>query len=263
MGKDANFKIRVFVIILLIMIIILTVTLIVAINKINELSCKTCNFLEKENLKVGNIKEGIVEFEITEDSTENEVVEIGSYYYDVVLDLYNNDGEYFNIEASEELEEIEIDGEKISASKIINDDYMEEVKKVLSKNQLDRFLGETETEENAFKIVRKVEDNYYILGVDRGADLSYIKSGDLELKEREENKITFNVKTYYFTESFMESKIFEENNDINYDALQIDPAQYIESLGYKSEDALEIKENEFSLIKEDGVWKVDFFVMPY
>ena len=108
-------------------------------------------------------------------------------------------------------------------SKITNSDI---IKMTFSKNGLYQYLRT-----NTF--VRVYNGDYYRVNADRGGDITY-RGNELKVKDINENKILF-------------ISIEKYNNDID----SIDENLITHEI-----------ENLFSIVKEEGIWKVESYTLP-
>ena len=148
-------------------------------------------------------------------------------YYSGIKDL----GEFIQVGVGE--------GRKVLC---IND-----IKDLFSKNKFDKFTRKIADESENFNNLLEKDGEYYRIDTGVGGIQSYLYTDDLTVKSIDENKIVFEVKSYYLV------------NDEPY-LSNMDPKEYVKTV---SKDKIETKVNEFTIIKENGKWKVDYYVLPF
>lgn len=95
-----------------------------------------------------------------------------------------------------------------------------------------------EGRENAFSGFLAEQDGaLYVCPLGRGSDIYYKDSCVVSLDRIEEGKIVFSVDDYYYTDAYFDSD--------------------------GADDSYTTQKNEFSVVFEDGVWKVEEFYLPY
>lgn len=122
-----------------------------------------------------------------------------------------------------------------------------DIKELFSKNKFDKFIGKITDESENFNNLLEKDGEYYRTDSAAGGVQSYLYTDDLTIKSIDENKIIFEVKSYYLV------------NDEPY-LSNIDPKEYVKTA---AKDKIETKANEFIIIKENGNWKVDYYVLPF
>ena len=154
---------------------------------------------------------------------------------------------YFRLKYPTDLIKIEYEGNEVSAQKVNN---IKEIKDLFTEQKFNKYIRKITDESDNYNAIVEKNGEYYRLDVDRGGSTSYLYTDDLEIKYITENKITFTIKSYYLANS----DLVEE-----YASDYTDPKEYVKNA---PKENIEILSNEFILVKENGIWKVDYFVMP-
>lgn len=95
-----------------------------------------------------------------------------------------------------------------------------------------------EGRENVFSgFVAEQDGALYVCPLGRGSDIYYKDSCVVSLDRIEECKVVFSVDNYYYTDAY-----FDSNG---------------------ADDSYTTQKNDFSVVFEDGVWKVEEFYLPY
>ena len=178
----------------------------------------------------GNIKEYNY---YTESFKEEEFILIGKILHQLTAGIYfsgpraNYDVYYAFDEYNNAYEIDQFNADGLDIYNLIDVDY---VRGTLTKTGFDNYC-------NKFGIVES-QGNYYRLYGDRGANIFYYKS-EFEIVDMSDESIKYKVHNYFVKDSV---DLGKEDYNVS---------------------ELDIVAHDFVLEKEDGVWKVSQFVMPY
>lgn len=140
--------------------------------------------------------------------------------------------------------QVEYKGQNVNASKVLS---IKDIKDLFTKNKFDKYIRKVKDESENYNSLLEKGGEYYRLDTDMGGVLSYLYTDDLTVKSIDENKIVFEAKSYYLV------------NDEPY-LSNVNPKEYVKTV---PKDKIEIKTNKFTIVKENGDWKVDYYVLPF
>lgn len=140
--------------------------------------------------------------------------------------------------------QVEYKGQNVNASKVLS---IKDIKDLFTKNKFDKYIRKVKDESENYNSLLEKGGEYYRLDTDMGGVLSYLYTDDLTVKSIDENKIVFEAKSYYLV------------NDEPY-LSNVNPKEYVKTA---PKDKIEIKTNKFTIVKENGDWKVDYYVLPF
>lgn len=172
-----------------------------------------------------------------------DALEIGNERYNVATKFYSMTGLNLGVDTI-------ILGEK-QVERINN---ISDAKEVFTDLKFDKYVGRIEDTSDNMNSIIEESGEFYRLAADRGADTSYIKT-NLIPKSIEENKIIFNAVSYYLSENGMKNISQEKFN-----LMLSSPDEFLKT-SYLID--ITIQKDEFTIVKEDGTWKVDEYVLPY
>ena len=132
---------------------------------------------------------------------------------------------------------------------------MDEIKKDLSAEKFEKYIGKISDEADNFNYIREIEGNYYRLDADRDSDSTYITTRLVPVCD-EGNKYVLNAVSYYLTEYGQQTLTADDEK-----LILEKPFEYLNK--FYNEGKYEKRVDEFTVIKENGDWKIDKFVMPY
>ena len=186
--------------------------------------------INQKNNEIKELKERLAIKEIQNNKntiTETEALEIGKKMYKEATNLYLGivtNGQNGTFEIDPN---INIEGKY---SKIINANI---IKEVFSKNGLFQFLNNNE-------FIIENDGDYYIINANRGGDITYIDN-ELKIIDINDNSITFISTEKYNTNEYNPN----------------DAEQGLENAITNKIPYL------FSIVKEDGKWKVESYILPF
>ena len=233
MEKNKDIKVtNVALIIMGIIILVLTILLLIVTSKLK---------IKNETLPESVISTEKVETKTTTLLSKEEALNIGKDKYEQAFKYY------FRLKLSEDPIKIQYNGHEVGAQKITN---IKEIKDLFTENKFNKYIGKITDEADNYNIIIEKNGEYYRLDADRGGSTSYLYTDDLEVKNITDNKITFVAKSYYLANTDLVQEFASSHTE---------PKEYVKNA---SKENIKILSNEFILVKENGIWKVDYFVMP-
>lgn len=180
----------------------------------------------------GNIKEYNY---YTESFKEEEFIFIGKRLHQLTAGIYisgplvNYDVYYAFDEYNNAYEIDQFNAGRLDIYNLIDVDY---IRGILTKTGFDNYYNKNKS------LIVESKGNYYHLSGNRGANISYYKS-EFEIVDINDSYVKYKVHNYYVNDYVELGKSYYEENELN------------------------VVTYDFVLEKEDGVWKVSQFAMPY
>ena len=148
-------------------------------------------------------------------------------YFSVISDNYNV---YYAFDENNNAYEIDqFNAGGLDIYNLIDVDY---IRGILTKTGFDNYYNKNKS------LIVESKGNYYHLSGNRGANISYYKS-EFEIVDINDSYVKYKVHNYYVNDYVELGKSYYEENELN------------------------VVTYDFVLEKEDGIWKVSQFTMPY